>query len=320
MEDYLRYIFNLVTGERRGPAAGVRHRLRGRAGRGRSAERWPATAAWARCGAATWPGCRSSTTSTAAWCWPRPSCSSTSACEQPRRRGDVRSGWSRSASARSRCTTSPMPGLWEFRGRADVHTYSSVMCWAACDRLAQDRGALRARATASRTGASRADSDPRAHHRRGLERGARPFRRCASAATASTPRLLLLADLGFVERRRPALRRHGRGDRPRPASAATACSATSRRTTSARRKPASPSARSGTSTRWRRSAARTRRATLFERMLARRNPLGLLSEDLAFDGRRGLGQLPADLFARRPDHRRDAPEPAVAGRGVTATR
>jgi pentatricopeptide repeat protein len=28
-------------------------------------------------------------------------------------------------------------GLWEFRTIARVHTYSSVMCWAACDRLAR---------------------------------------------------------------------------------------------------------------------------------------------------------------------------------------
>lgn len=30
----------------------------------------------------------------------------------------------------------PDAGLWEFRGRSAVHTYSAVMCWAACDRLA----------------------------------------------------------------------------------------------------------------------------------------------------------------------------------------
>jgi pentatricopeptide repeat protein len=29
----------------------------------------------------------------------------------------------------------PDAGLWEYRGRKDVHTYSSVMCWAALDRL-----------------------------------------------------------------------------------------------------------------------------------------------------------------------------------------
>jgi GH15 family glucan-1,4-alpha-glucosidase len=30
----------------------------------------------------------------------------------------------------------PDAGLWEFRTREEVHTYSTVMCWAACDRLA----------------------------------------------------------------------------------------------------------------------------------------------------------------------------------------
>ena len=31
----------------------------------------------------------------------------------------------------------PDAGLWEFRGRARIHTYSAVLCWAACDRLAK---------------------------------------------------------------------------------------------------------------------------------------------------------------------------------------
>jgi GH15 family glucan-1,4-alpha-glucosidase len=31
----------------------------------------------------------------------------------------------------------PDAGIWEFRGRREVHTFSSVMCWAACDRLAR---------------------------------------------------------------------------------------------------------------------------------------------------------------------------------------
>ena len=30
----------------------------------------------------------------------------------------------------------PDAGLWEFRTLKAVHTYSSAMCWAACDRLA----------------------------------------------------------------------------------------------------------------------------------------------------------------------------------------
>lgn len=31
----------------------------------------------------------------------------------------------------------PDAGIWEYRGRKRVHTFSSLMCWAACDRLAR---------------------------------------------------------------------------------------------------------------------------------------------------------------------------------------
>lgn len=31
----------------------------------------------------------------------------------------------------------PDAGLWELRGQQNIHTFSSVMCWAACDRLAK---------------------------------------------------------------------------------------------------------------------------------------------------------------------------------------
>ncbi|HEU4520356.1 MAG TPA: glycoside hydrolase family 15 protein [Thermoanaerobaculia bacterium] len=36
----------------------------------------------------------------------------------------------------------PDAGLWEFRTRSRIHTHSSVMCWAACDRLARIAGHL----------------------------------------------------------------------------------------------------------------------------------------------------------------------------------
>ena len=36
-----------------------------------------------------------------------------------------------------RCHDQPDAGLWELRGSARVHTFSAVMCWAACDRLAK---------------------------------------------------------------------------------------------------------------------------------------------------------------------------------------
>ena len=31
----------------------------------------------------------------------------------------------------------PDAGIWEFRGKAHIHTSSAIMCWAACDRLAR---------------------------------------------------------------------------------------------------------------------------------------------------------------------------------------
>lgn len=38
------------------------------------------------------------------------------------------------------CYAEPDAGLWEFRTRAAAHTYSALMCWAACDRLANAAG------------------------------------------------------------------------------------------------------------------------------------------------------------------------------------
>jgi GH15 family glucan-1,4-alpha-glucosidase len=37
----------------------------------------------------------------------------------------------------------PDAGIWEFRGRQEVHTFSAMMCWAACDRLARIARRLR---------------------------------------------------------------------------------------------------------------------------------------------------------------------------------
>ena len=44
----------------------------------------------------------------------------------------------------------PDAGLWEYRTRQRVHTHSAVMCWAACDRLAKIAGVLGLADTADR--------------------------------------------------------------------------------------------------------------------------------------------------------------------------
>ncbi len=174
----------------------------------------------------------------------------------------------------------PDAGLWEFRGRAEVHTYSSVMCWAACDRLAKiaahlgidDRaGYWRARADTIR-------DDVLAHAWDETQQSfveGRDSRRLDAS-------LLLLADLGFVD-----------ADDPRFVSTVEAIGRELKQGDALFRYVApddfgAPETSFTICTFWyidalaaigRMDEARA----LFERMLARRNPLGLMSEDLAFE-------------------------------------
>ena len=95
----------------------------------------------------------------------------------------------------------PDAGLWELRGAAHVHTFSSVMCWVACDRLAK---------IAARLGLAQ-----RSAHWRGRADGIHGTiterswnaRRGSFVATfdgeALDASLLLLAELGFVDARDP---------------------------------------------------------------------------------------------------------------------
>ncbi|KAF1698827.1 glycoside hydrolase family 15 protein [Pseudoxanthomonas suwonensis] len=183
----------------------------------------------------------------------------------------------------------PDAGLWEFRGRAEVHTYTAAMCWAGCDRLAKiaaqlglqervDYWRLRANTIRKVT----------------LERAWRPDANHFSASFQSDyldASLLLLADIGFIEAHDPRYvatveaigreLRHGDGvfryvapdDFGAPETSFTIC------------------------TFWyidalaaigRMDEARE----LFERVLARRNHLGLLSEDMAFEDGEGWGNFP----------------------------
>jgi GH15 family glucan-1,4-alpha-glucosidase len=98
----------------------------------------------------------------------------------------------------------PDAGLWEFRANSHVHTYSSVMCWVACDRLARiaehldlaDRAAhWRDHATTMREVILERAWSPR------LERFVSTFDGEGHDAS-----LLLLHELGFVERDDPRFR------------------------------------------------------------------------------------------------------------------
>ena len=183
----------------------------------------------------------------------------------------------------------PDAGLWEFRGRAEVHTYTAAMCWAACDRLAKIAAELgleereaywRLRANTIRAAT--------------LERAWRPDANHFSASFQSDyldASLLLLADIGFVQADDPRYvatvdaigreLRHGDGvfryvapdDFGAPETSFTICTfwyidalASIGRMDEARE--------------------------LFERVLAHRNHLGLLSEDMAFDSGEGWGNFP----------------------------
>ncbi|WP_159017288.1 glycoside hydrolase family 15 protein [Cognatiluteimonas profundi] len=183
----------------------------------------------------------------------------------------------------------PDAGLWELRGRAHVHTYSSVMCWAACDRLArialrfglQDRVAYwRDRAAIIRERVLREAWNEAHGHFADAFGGER--------LDAS---LLLLADLGFIA-----------ADDPRFIATVEAIGRDLRRGDALFRYIAAddfgmPETSFTICTFWyidalaaigRRDEARG----MFERLLTRRNHLGLLSEDLAFDNGEAWGNFP----------------------------
>jgi GH15 family glucan-1,4-alpha-glucosidase len=90
----------------------------------------------------------------------------------------------------------PDAGLWELRGAGRVHTFSSVMCWAACDRLARIGARLGLDARSARW---RAEADR--IHRDVCERGWSDRRNSFVAAFGGEgldASLLLLSELGFI--------------------------------------------------------------------------------------------------------------------------
>ena len=96
-----------------------------------------------------------------------------------------------------RCYDQPDAGLWELRGSARVHTFSAVMCWAACDRLSliANRLGLAERAVYWR------EQSQLIHET--ISRRAWNKRRGAFVSTfegkAMDASLLLLAEVGFLD-------------------------------------------------------------------------------------------------------------------------
>ncbi|NLG60156.1 MAG: glycoside hydrolase family 15 protein [Gammaproteobacteria bacterium] len=183
----------------------------------------------------------------------------------------------------------PDAGLWEFRGRTAVHTYTAAMCWAACDRLARiaQRVALddrqlywRARADAIRERVLAEAWNEKLGHFTDTFGG-----RHLDAS------LLLLEDIGFIA-----------ADDPRFVATVEAIGLELRRGDGLFRYIApddfgAPETSFTICTFWyidalaaigRMDEARE----FFERVLTRRNHVGLLSEDLAFEDGELWGNFP----------------------------
>lgn len=183
----------------------------------------------------------------------------------------------------------PDASLWEFRGRENVHTYSAVMCWAACDRLGNAAAKLglaeRADYWNGRAAQVRATIEERAWNAE-LGRFAATFE--GGELDAS---LLQLVDVRFVS-----------PDDPRMAATIAAVEKGLRRGPYMLRYAVpddfgEPKTAFNICTFWLIEAmhlsGRTDEARqLFEEMLERRTAAGLLSEDIAFDGAELWGNYP----------------------------
>jgi GH15 family glucan-1,4-alpha-glucosidase len=168
-------------------------------------------------------------------------------------------------------------GMWELRTRARVHTSSAVMCWAACDRLAKIAAAF---AYDERRTLWRGRAD---HIRATILAQAWSEKRQAFAESFGGHDLdagaLLMAEVGFIEPRDP------RFVKTLEALEATLCDGPFMRRYEAPDDFGKPATAFNACSFWRIDAlARVGRADeardIFEALLARRNSVGLLSEDL----------------------------------------
>ena len=211
----------------------------------------------------------------------------------------------------------PDAGIWEFRGRREVHTFSAVMCWAACDRLARIAERVYPARVALLAGAGRTRSTSRSAPTRGANRSAvSPSTFGGNFADAS---LLVLGEIGFLRPDDPRLRatvaaieRHLRrgdfllrydqaDDFGVPDTAFVVCTFW-----------------------WIQALAllgeRERAVQEFERLLAARNAVRPAVGGHRREERAAVGQLSADLQHGRDRHVRDAAEPPLGRRVLSRGR
>lgn len=187
------------------------------------------------------------------------------------------------------CHLKPDAGIWELRGTRRVHTFSSLMCWAACDRLASIAARLRLPQRAHRW-AQEAERIRQAIIDNAWSPALGSFVSTfggenldASLLLMGEFQFLMPDDPRFVGTLRAIERQLQRGDFllrydeaddfGRPDAAFTVC------------------------TLWwilslARNGEKARARDLFERVLSRRNHVGLLSEDVSLDGSELWGNFP----------------------------
>ena len=183
----------------------------------------------------------------------------------------------------------PDAGLWELRSRARVHTSSSLMCWAGCDRLQRIALHLGLRDRAEFWGRRAATiRDKILKEAWSDKRGAFVESFGGSTLDAS---VLLMTEVGFID---PSDRRY--------VSTVAALEATLGRGPFMMRYEEAddfgvPETTFNVCSFWRVDALakigqRERAREIFEELLTFRNPLGLMSEDTAYDDRALWGNFP----------------------------
>ena len=125
----------------------------------------------------------------------------------------------------------PDAGPWELRTKAAVHTFPSVMCWAACDRLGKIAGPI-GRPDRAEYWRSEADRMHAVINEKAFNQETRDLRLVASAASTRRERCCSCR-ARFRQGRRSPLHRHGRGGRAEAAPWRSSSCATTWRTISA---------------------------------------------------------------------------------------